>query len=284
MSKVNDIQRLIEISYSIRKSILKSLATAGSGHTGGSLGLADIFTALYFNIMDHKPEEPEWKNRDRLILSIGHVAPVLYATLSHSGYFDKTELFTLRKMGTRLQGHPAMDKGLPGIETSSGSLGQGLSIAVGMGIAAKNDQQQIRIFSVHGDGEMQEGQIWEAAMAASHHNLDNITAIIDCNGLQIDGKTIEVMNIEPLEDKWIAFGWNVYKCDGHNFREIIDALTQSGIKNGKPNLILARTIMGKGVKTIENNHLWHGRSPTKEEVVEFTCQIDESMNIALNAL
>lgn len=281
MNKITDIKKLIELSYSIRKSIIKSLALAGSGHTGGSLGLSDIFTALYFHTMNHRPTEPGWDERDRLILSIGHVAPVLYTTLAHAGYFPLAELFTLRKEGSRLQGHPALDRKLPGIETSSGSLGQGLSIAVGMAIAAKSDGKSCRIFSIHGDGEMQEGQIWEAAMAAAHHKLDSITAIIDCNGLQIDGKTSDIMNTEPLADKWRAFGWNVFECDGHHFHEIIQALNLSAVKNSKPNLVIARTIMGRGVKTIENNHCWHGKAPTREEAVEFLCQLDESMLLAL---
>lgn len=275
MIKISDPYKLLNISYQTRALIVKMLSAAGSGHTGGSLGLADIFTCLYFNELNHNPENPLWPDRDRVILSIGHVAPVFYATLSQAGYFDKSELFTLRKFGARLQGHPGMDWGLPGIETSSGSLGQGLSIATGMAIVAKKRSSDIRVFSIHGDGELQEGQIWEAAMAAAHYNLDNITAIVDLNGVQIDGPTREVMHLEPLDAKWQAFGWNVIGCDGHNISGILEAFRQARACSGKPSVILARTIMGKGVKTIENDHRWHGRAPSPAEAVEFLCQIEE---------
>lgn len=282
MRKITDSRLLLELSYNIRSLIVKMLSTAGSGHTGGSLGLADVFTALYFNELNHNPQKPLWPERDRVILSIGHVAPVLYATLAEAGYFDKSELFTLRKIGSRLQGHPGRDTGLPGIETSSGSLGQGLSIAVGMAIAAKKDNSGIRIFSIHGDGELQEGQIWEAAMAAAHHKLDNITAVVDVNGLQIDGPTTKVMNLEPLDLKWKAFGWNVIGCNGHDFPDILRAFREAREFRGKPSVILASTVMGKGVKSIENNHGWHGRVPSSTETVEFLCQIDESYRIELS--
>lgn len=275
MIKISDPRKLLNISYQTRALIVKMLSAAGSGHTGGSLGLADIFTCLYFNELNHNPENPVWPDRDRVILSIGHVAPVFYATLAQAGYFEKSELFTLRKFGSRLQGHPGLDSRLPGIETSSGSLGQGLSIATGMAIVAKKSSSDIRVFSIHGDGELQEGQIWEAAMAAAHYNLDNITAIVDLNGVQIDGPTREVMHLEPLAAKWQAFGWNVIGCDGHNISGILNAFRQARANSGKPSVILARTIMGKGIKTIENDHHWHGRAPSPAEAIEFLCQIEE---------
>lgn len=281
MNKINDPRLLLNISYQTRALVIKMLSVAGSGHTGGSLGLADIFTCLYFNELHHRPENPSWPDRDRVILSIGHVAPVFYATLAQSGYFNKSELFTLRKFGSRLQGHPGMDAGLPGIETSSGSLGQGLSIATGMAIIAKKNASQIRIFSIHGDGELQEGQIWEAAMAAAHHRLDNITAIVDLNGVQIDGPTSAVMQLNPLSEKWRAFGWNVINCDGHDIPGILAAFRKARLCSGKPSVILAETIMGKGVKTIENDHRWHGRAPSPAEAIEFLCQIDEIYRIEL---
>lgn len=284
MQKISDYRDLTRISYSIRKSIVKSLTAAGSGHTGESLGLADIFTSLYFNRMNHNPANPGWEDRDRLILSIGHAAPVLYATLAHARYFDLKELYTLRKPESRLQGHPAFDKNLPGIENSSGFPGQGLLIAVGMALAAKMDNKLIRIYSVHSDGEMQEGHIREAAMAATHHKLDNITVIVDCNGFQIEGKSTDVLKIESLALKWVAFGWNVIECNGHDFSELLSSLDKvSGIK-GKPGVIIANTIMGKGIKTIENNYLWHGRVPNHEEATEFLCQLDESFLMAIEEL
>ena len=196
--KISFIHALKDISKDIRKDIIRMIANAGSGHTGGSLGLADIFTVLYFNILNHDPENPGWEERDRLILSIGHVAPVQYAALAYAGYFPKEELLTLRKLGSRLQGHPGRDHGLPGLELSAGSLGQGLSVAVGMAIAAKKDYKNHRIYCINGDGELQEGSIWEAAMSASFYKLDNLTALVDRNKLQIDGRIEDVMNIEPL--------------------------------------------------------------------------------------
>lgn len=256
-------------SREIRADILRSIAEAGSGHTGGSLGLADLFTTLYFHILIHKPEEPSWEGRDRLILSIGHVAPVLYTALAHSGYFPRKELLNLRKFGSRLQGHPGRDHGLPGIELSAGSLGQGLSVAVGMAISAKMDHKDWRVYSVHGDGEMQEGSIWEAAMSAAHYKLDNLVAFIDRNGVQIDGRTSDVMEIEPLEQKWKAFGWEVFVCDGHDHRQISENVDMAKKVKGKPSVIILKTIMGKGVKSIEGDYRWHGKAPNQEELVRF---------------
>ena len=275
MKKTKNIEELKKISAKIRKDILISINAAGSGHTGGSLGLADIFTVLYFNVMNHDAKNPKWKDRDRLVLSIGHVAPVHYATLARAGYFPLEELKTLRKLGSRLQGHPGKDHGLPGLELSSGSLGQGLSIAVGMALSAKIDKKDWQIFSIHGDGELQEGSIWEAAMSASHHKLDNITAIVDRNHVQIDGKTSDIMELEFLDEKWKSFGWNVLKCDGHNHEELISVLIEAKKYKGKPSVIIAETNMGKGVKSIENNYKWHGRAPSDEELKDFILQLEE---------
>jgi transketolase len=257
---------LKEKAAEIRRSILISLAYAGSGHTGGSLGMADIFTALYFEIMNHRPHDPRWTGRDRLVLSIGHIAPVLYATLAHSGYFDIEELKTLRKLGSRLQGHPGRDHGLPGIELSAGSLGQGLSVATGMAIAAKHKNENHRIFCISGDGELQEGSIWEAAMSAAHHNLDNIIWIIDRNELQIDGNTEKVMRLEPLSEKFKAFGWEVFQCNGNDIDDFISTFKSADKITDKPKVIIARTIMGKGIAEIENNAEWHGKAPSFDEL------------------
>jgi transketolase len=274
--KITSTEELKKISKEIRKDIIRSLAQAGSGHTGASLGLADVFTALYFNIMNHDSDNPKWEDRDRLILSIGHVAPLLYTTLAYAGYFDKAELMTLRKINSRLQGHPDKNKGVPGIELSAGSLGQGLSVAVGMALSGKLDNKSWRVFSINGDGEMQEGSIWEAAMSAAFYKLDNLTALIDRNHCQIDGKTYKVMEIEPLEDKWKAFGWNVIKCNGNNHSEIINAYGKAINYKGKPSVIIAETLMGKGVKSIEDNYKWHGKVPLKEQVNDFIRQIEEN--------
>ena len=264
-----EIQKLNNTAREIRKWVLKSISEAGSGHTGGSLSSADIFTALYFHLLKHNPSNPEWEQRDRLILSIGHIAPVWYASLALSGYFDKEELLTLRKLGSRLQGHPGKNHGLPGIELSAGSLGQGLSVAVGLALSFKIDNKPNYVYCINGDGELQEGSIWEAAMSASHHKLDNLISIIDRNKLQIDGETENVMQLEPLADKWKAFGWEVFEINGHNIKEIIETVETAKKIAGKPKVIIADTIMGKGVKSIENNHLWHGKAPSKQELEQF---------------
>jgi transketolase len=273
-----DIERIKKIALQIRVSVISSIAAAGSGHTGGSLGLADIFTCLYFSALRHDPLKPDWEERDRLILSIGHVAPVLYATLAHAGYFPVEELNTLRKLGSRLQGHPGKEHGLPGIELSAGSLGQGLSVAAGRAMAARMDKKAWRVFSIHGDGELQEGSIWEAAMAASHHHLDNLTAIVDRNTVQIDGPTEKVMALEPLAEKWQSFGWNVLTCDGHNYGEIIENLNTARSFKGKPSVILARTIMGKGIKSIEGDYRWHGKAPSANEAKQFIEELEQLNN------
>jgi len=269
-----DIEALKEISRKIRIDVIRSLAEAGSGHTGGSLGLADIFTCLYFGILNMKADDPSWPERDRLVLSIGHVSPVLYAAMAHAGYFSEEELMTLRKLGSRLQGHPGRDHGLPGLELSAGSLGQGLSVAVGMALAAKHDRKNYRIFSIHGDGELQEGSIWEAAMSAAHHKLNNIIALVDRNELQIDGPTEEVMQLEPLEDKWQSFGWHVIHCDGHDHDDIFRAYQEAIKTYEQPSVIIARTVMGKGVSSIEGDYRWHGKAPSKAEAEKFIQELE----------
>ena len=271
---ISDIQRLSRISADIRRSVIESLAEAGSGHLGGSLGLADIFTCLYFDILRHDPSDPRMPNRDRLILSIGHVAPILYATLAHAGYFPKAELMTLRKLGSRLQGHPGRDHGLPGIELSAGSLGQGLSVSVGRALAGKTDHAPWHVWCILGDGELQEGSVWEAAMAASHYKLDNLTAIVDRNGVQIDGPTESVMALEPLKEKWQAFGWNAIECDGNDHADFLAAAREAVIPKGGPTVILATTVMGKGVPSIEGDFRWHGKAPSPKEAEDFIRQLE----------
>lgn len=265
------------IAGEIRKDIIHSLVSAGSGHTGGSLGLADVFTVLYFNIMKHNPQQPSWSGRDYLILSIGHVAPVLYASLSNAGYFPKEELLTLRKLGSRLQGHPGKDHHLPGIELSAGSLGQGLSVSVGLALSAKMDGENRHVFSIHGDGEMQEGSVWEAAMSAAHYKLNNLISLIDRNHCQIDGRTEQVMGIEPLAKKWEAFGWNVLECNGNDIESLILTYKKALSYEGKPTVIIARTLMGKGVKSIEDDYRWHGKAPSPSEGEDFILQIENSV-------
>lgn len=262
-------EKLKRIAYEIRCDVIQSLAEAGSGHLGGSLGLADIFTALYFHHVNHAPKNPEWEFRDRVVLSIGHVAPVLYATLAHAGYFHRHELFTLRQLNSRLQGHPSRLHGLPGVETSSGSLGQGLSIGVGMALAAKMDNKNNFIYVILGDGEIQEGNIWEAAMSASFYKLDNLIAIVDRNYKQIDGNTEEVMALEPLRNKWESFGWYCAECDGNDIKDVVQTISKLKFKLDKPKVILAKTVMGKGVRSIENDYTWHGKAPTPEQAQQF---------------
>lgn len=267
-------RELKEKAREIRISVINSLAVAGSGHLGGSLGLADVFTVLYFHELNHNPQKPRWAERDRLVLSIGHVAPVFYATLAHCGYFSREELNSLRKLGSRLQGHPATAHDTPGLETSAGSLGQGLSIAVGMALAARHNQQKHRIFTVHGDGELQEGAIWEAAMAAGNYKLNNIVAIVDRNHVQIDGPTQKVMDIEPLAAKWEAFKWKVHVCNGNNIDELLRTFETVRKPAEKPQVIIAETKMGAGVKSIEGNYKWHGKPPGKEEAIKFIEQLN----------
>jgi transketolase len=262
-----DISFLKRQAKLIRIEILKMLTLAGSGHTGGSLSAADIVTALYFSKMRHKPDDPGWRERDRFILSKGHAAPLLYAVLAMAGYFDKTALKTLRKLGSPLQGHPC-SRVLPGVEISTGSLGQGLSVSNGIAIGLKMDKLNSRVYCLLGDGETQEGQVWEAAMTAAHYKLDNLCAIIDLNGLQIDGPVSKVKAIEPVASKWSAFGWNVIDIDGHDMKEILEALDEAETVKGKPSIILAHTIKGKGVSFFEGKVEYHGIAPTPEELEE----------------
>jgi len=260
-----DLVSLKEKSRILRIEILKMLAEAGSGHTGGSLSAADIVAALYFSKMRHNPKDPKWKERDRFILSKGHAAPVLYAALALSGYFEKTLLKTLRKLGSPLQGHPC-SKLLPGVEISTGSLGQGLSIANGIALGLKMDGLNSRVYCLLGDGEIQEGQVWEAAMTAAHYKLDNLCAIIDNNGLQIDGHCCDVMYIEPIVKKWDAFGWHVIDINGHDMEAILAALNEAEMLEGKPTMIVARTVKGKGVSLFEGKVEYHGLAPSRDEL------------------
>ena len=260
-----DIDALQEKATHLRKTILKMLTGARSGHTGGSLSATDIVSALYFHEMRHDPKNPEWAERDRFILSKGHAAPLLYAALASSGYFDKKLLGTLRKIGSPLQGHPCSKK-LPGVEISTGSLGQGLSIANGIALGIKIDKKSARVYCLLGDGEIQEGQIWDAAMSAAHYKLDNLCPIIDNNGLQIDGHCCDVMQIEPIVQKWQAFGWHVIDIDGHDMHAIVHALQEARDTQQKPTMIVARTVKGKGVSLFEGKVQYHGLAPTDEEL------------------
>ena len=262
---MKDISFLKEKAKEIRKSIVSMITEAKSGHPGGSLSATDILTALYFSEMNVDPTNPKMEGRDRFVLSKGHADPAIYATLAEKGYFSKDELMTLRKFGSRLQGHPDMKK-LPGIEISTGSLGQGLSVANGMALNAKIFDENYRTYVVLGDGEIQEGQIWEAAMTAAHYKLDNLCAFLDSNNLQIDGNVSEIMGVEPLDKKWEAFGWNVIKIDGHDFEQILSALDKARKCKGKPTMIIAKTIKGKGVSFMENVCGFHGVAPTLEEL------------------
>jgi len=262
---MKDISFLKEKAKEIRKSIVSMITEAKSGHPGGSLSATDILTALYFSEMNIDPANPKMEGRDRFVLSKGHAAPAIYATLAEKGYFSKDELMTLRKFGSRLQGHPDMKK-LPGIEISTGSLGQGLSVANGMALNAKIFDENYRTYVVLGDGEIQEGQIWEAAMTAAHYKLNNLCAFLDNNNLQIDGNVSEIMGVEPLDKKWEAFGWNVIKIDGHDFEQILSALDKARECKDKPTMVIAKTIKGKGVSFMENVCGFHGVAPTLEEL------------------
>lgn len=251
----------------IRESIIEMLVAAGSGHTAGPLGMADIFTLLYFHTLRHNPKDPNWAERDRVVLSNGHICPVLYAAMAHSGYFHKKELLTLRAFGSRLQGHPHREW-LPGLETSSGPLGSGLSQAVGMALAERMDRGQASnkfFYVLMGDGELDAGNVWEAAMLAGKERLHNIIAIIDRNNIQIDGYTEDIMPLEPLYEKWESFNWQVREIDGHNFNSINDAILQSQSDFGRPSVIIAHTVPGKGVKEFERDYHWHGKPPNKDE-------------------
>ncbi len=262
--KIVDIQKLEEKAYEIRQDIIKMLLQAGSGHSAGSLGMADIFTALYFNILNHDPQNPNWSERDRLILSNGHICPVRYATMAHAGYFPISELKTLRKLGTRLQGHPHRTS-LPGVETTSGPLGSGLSQATGLALAGRIDEAPWHVICLMSDGEQDCGNTWEAVMLAGKNKLHNITALIDRNNIQIDGFTENIMPLENLKAKYEAFNWHVIEIDGHNMQEIIASFNEAKAIFEKPTVIIAHTIPGKGVSFMENKYEWHGKPPNKEE-------------------
>lgn len=247
----------------IRRLVVSMIAKAGSGHPGGSLSATDLITVLFFAVLRYDPKNPSWPGRDRFHMSKGHCAPLWYAVLAESGYFPKEKLMTLRQLGSLLQGHP--DRRTPGVEVASGSLGQGLSVALGMSLAGRIDKKEYRVYCLMGDGEIQEGNIWEAAMACAHYKCDNLCGILDYNGFQIDGKICNVMGLEPLAAKWQAFGWHTIEINGHNMKEILSAYDEAKTIKGKPSVIIARTIKGKGVSFMENVCDFHGRAPTKEE-------------------
>ncbi|HHT62368.1 MAG: transketolase [Bacillota bacterium] len=271
---IQELNLLEEKARQIRKNIIAMLKEAGSGHPGGSLSAADILTVLYFKEMNINPESPRAPERDRFVLSKGHAAPVLYAALAERGFFPREDLLSLRKTGAKLQGHPDMNR-VPGVEISTGSLGQGLSAANGMALAGKLDKASYRVYAMIGDGECQEGQIWEAAMFAAHYKLDNLVAFLDHNGLQIDGRITHVMSPEPLDEKWRAFGWHVQIIDGHSFPEIINALAQAREVKGKPSMIIANTVKGKGVSFMEDVAGWHGKAPKPEEAEQALAELDQ---------
>jgi len=277
-----DSMHLTVMAYEIRHSVIEMLAHAGSGHLAGSLGMADIFAALYFHVLRHKPKEPEWEERDRLILSNGHIAPVRYAAMAHAGHFPLEELRTLRQFGSRLQGHPERTR-LPGLETTSGPLGDGLTQAAGIALGLRMDKRDARVYAVLSDGEQQCGVTWEAAMFAGATKLSNLTVIIDRNDIQISGPTEKVMPIEPLREKYEAFNWNVLTVDGHDVEMFVDAVEQAKNVHERPTAIIAHTTAGKGVPEIEGDHRWHGRAPTKEEAVSFLQQLVQERKTATSA-
>ena len=262
------LKELEEKAMKARELTIEELVEAGSGHTAGPLGMADIFTALYFHVLNHDPKNQEWEERDRLILSNGHICPIRYTVMAMAGYFPIKELKTLRKLGTRLQGHPERER-LPGIETTSGPLGSGLGQASGYAYAARMDKKQFRIYCIMSDGEQEAGNTWESAMFAGKYKLSNLTAIIDRNNIQIDGMTEEIMPLEPLEAKYKAFNWNVINIDGHNIKEFVDAVNLAKATVEKPTVIIAHTIPGKGVPDIEGDYLWHGQPPKPDEAKHF---------------
>ncbi|MFA5146674.1 MAG: transketolase [Candidatus Omnitrophota bacterium] len=270
-----DIKELRKKAVEVRKDILRMLMLAGSGHTGGSLSIVEILLSLYYYKLRCDPREPKRKGRDMLILSKGHGCPALYTVLAHKGYFPKEKLWTLRKLGSQLQGHPQM--GLAGVEVSSGSLGQGLSIANGIALAARMDKLPLRAYCIMGDGETNEGQVWEAAMSASHYKLDSVCGIIDFNKLQIDGFCCEVKGMDPYANKWRDFGWHTIECDGHDLARLMDALDEAEKVKGKPTMIIAHTVKGKGVSFVENKVEWHGIAPKKEQYEKAVLELDEAL-------
>jgi transketolase len=264
MDRADGMKKLGMMANSIRQDIVRMLVESKSGHPAGSLGMADVFTALYFNVLRHNPAQPSWADRDRLFLSNGHICPVLYASLAEAGYFPRESLQTLRKLGSHLQGHPHRGT-LPGIENSSGPLGQGISQAVGMAIVGMREKRDWRVYTVLGDGELNEGQCWEALMLGAKFKLDNLVAIIDRNNIQIDGNTDDVLPLEPLSEKFDSFGWNVIVIDGNNLNAILHGFDMARSCEGKPSVIIANTVSGKGVSFMEKKFGWHGKTPSKEE-------------------
>ncbi len=264
-AKSPSLAEMQTIARKLRRHIVTMIGRVGSGHPGGSLSAVEIVSTLYFRVLRHNPRDPQWPDRDRFILSKGHAAPMLYATLAECGYFPVEELSTLRKLDSRLQGH--IDHMLtPGIEMTAGSLGQGLSFATGVALAGRLDSKPYQVYALLGDGECDEGQVWEAAMAAAHFKLDNLVAIVDRNGLQIDGRTCDVMGLEPFNSKWSSFGWHVIEVDGHDFAQLEEVFSQAKTVKGQPTVIIAHTTKGKGVSFMENNAGFHGKAPTPEEV------------------
>ena len=259
----------------IRKHVVRMVGAASSGHPGGSLSAADIVTVLYFNEMNIRPDDPEWRDRDRFVLSKGHAAPVLYAALAEAGYFPVDELITLRRIDSHLQGHPSI-RSTPGVEMSTGSLGQGLSAACGMAIAAKLDGATWRVYALMGDGELEEGQIWEAVMTAAHRRLDNLTAFVDSNRLQIDGPVAEIKSMERIGERFAAFGWHVLEIDGHDIGAIMAALAEAKRIKGRPTVVVAHTVKGKGVSFMENQVGWHGTAPKPDQVRAALAELDAS--------
>lgn len=262
--KITDVKELENIAKKIRIGIIEQVYNGKSGHPGGSLSCADILTVLYFNQMNINPENPKADARDRFVLSKGHASPALYSTLAHRGFFDVAELKTFRNIESKLQGHPDMNK-VPGVDMTTGSLGQGLSVANGMALSSKLNSNGLRVYCLVGDGEIQEGQVWEAAMSSAHYKLDNLCLIVDNNNLQIDGEVDKVKNIYPLDDKFKSFGFEVIKIDGHNIAQIIEAFETAKKIKGRPTVIIANTIKGKGVSFMENQAGWHGKAPNEEQ-------------------
>ncbi len=277
-----EILELYLRANSIRQTIIEMLAEAGSGHTAGPLGMSDIFAALYFHVLKHDPKNPGWTERDRLILSNGHIVPVRYSSMAHAGYFPVEECLTLRKFGSRLQGHPEREM-LPGLETTSGPLGSGLSQAAGYAYSARMDGKKFRVYCAMSDGEHNEGNAWEGAMFAAKFRLANLVGIIDRNFIQIDGNTEDVMPLEPFSDKYRAFGWHVLEIDGNDIRQFVSACEEAKTVTDKPTLIMARTVPGKGIKSIENDYLWHGKPPTKDQAVAFLQELSLARESLLKA-
>jgi transketolase len=273
------IATLVRKAPRYRMEIIEMLAEAGSGHPGGSLSAIDLVSALYHGKLRHRPAEPDWPERDRFVLSKGHGVPALYVVMADLGYFPREELWTLRKLGSRLQGHPSVTS-LPGLEGSTGSLGQGLSMAQGMALAARLDGSRHRVYCLMGDGETQEGQVWEAALSAPKWRLDNLTVIVDYNKAQIDGYTRDVMDLEPLAEKWRAFGWHVITLDGHDYAAILDALDRAEQVKGRPTYLIAHTVKGKGVSFMENVVHWHGVAPSREEADRALAELKARAGIA----